>query len=181
MKILCGILLLILCVVTLPSHAGNRWNVTVAGGVMKFKGVLLAEACTVETSDQNLYVQMGSVSTNSFKYAGEDVNPVRFEIHLRDCKENVSKNVGIEFIGVADGKDPQVLSVGEGNGIASGVGISIFDNENHLVPINQVIDKWYPLSNGPVTLSFVAKYRATGHEVVGGKASSEAQFKLTYQ
>lgn len=41
----------------------------------------------------------------------------------------VSERVGVAFHGVADGKNPDVLSVGEGPGIATNVGIALFDDE----------------------------------------------------
>lgn len=176
-----GLLILAAVMTTLTVQAGNRWNVTVAGGLMKFQGMLLAEACTVEIGDRLLRVPMGQVSSNQFRYTGQDINPVYFDIHLRDCTTNVSRRVGIAFQGVADGKDPQVLSVGEGPGTATGVGVALFDEQDRLIPINTPPSFWSPLKNGPVTLHLVAKYRATGHEVTGGRADASALFSLTYQ
>lgn len=49
----------------------------------------------------------------------------------------VSERVGVAFHGVADGKNPDVLSVGEGPGIATNIGVALFDDEGNLVPINR--------------------------------------------
>ena len=163
------------------SIAGNKWNVTLPGGLMRFQGELIAEACTVEAGDRQLVVRMGQVSSNRFKDAGDDADPVPFSLHLQDCNPNVSDRVGIVFHGVADGKNPDVLSVGEGEGIASGVGIALFDEQGQLIPINSEPQSWKPLTKGTRILQFVAKYRATGNTVIGGAANAQAWFSLTYQ
>lgn len=161
--------------------AGNHWNVTVAGGSMRFQGVIIAESCRVEAGDQQMTVNMGQISSNRFHSAGEDANPVPFDIHLQDCSTAVSQHVGVSFRGVADGKNPDVLSVGEGPGIATGVGIALFDKEDQLIPLNSPPGAWRRLYTGPTTLHFVAKYRATGNQVTGGAANAQVWFSLTYQ
>ncbi|WP_336219669.1 fimbrial protein [Citrobacter amalonaticus] len=173
-----GLLMLLLPACAL---AGNKWNVTLPGGNMRFQGVIIAESCRVEAGDRQMTVQMGQVSSNRFHATGEDTHPVPFDIHLEECNTAVSQRVGIAFHGVADGKNPDVLSVGEGPGIASGIGIALFDKEGSLLPLNRPPVSWSRLYAGPTTLHFVAKYRATGRQVTGGAANAQAWFSLTYQ
>lgn len=167
----------------LPSIAlaGNHWNVTLPGGNMRFQGIIIAESCRVEAGDRQLIVDMGRLSSNRFHSAGEDATPIPFDIHLQDCSTSVSQHVGVTFHGVADGKNPDLLSVGEGPGIATNIGIALFDSENRLIPLNSEPQIWNRLYNGPVILHFVAKYRATGQQVTGGAANAQAWFALTYQ
>ncbi|MEH0876598.1 fimbrial protein [Pectobacterium cacticida] len=167
----------------LPSmvFAGNRWNSTLPGGNMRFQGVIIAESCRVEAGDRQMTVRMGQISSNRFHSAGEDIHPVPFDIHLQECSTAVSQRVGVTFHGVADGKNPDVLSVGEGPGIATGVGVALFDKEDRLIPLNSPPTAWTRLYTGPTTLHFVAKYRATGYPVTGGAANAQAWFSLTYQ
>ena len=54
----------------------------------------------------------------------------------------MSERVGVAFHGVADGKNPDVLSVGEGPGIATNIGVALFDDEGNLVPINRPPANW---------------------------------------
>lgn len=152
-----------------------------AEGMMRFQGVIIAEACRVEAGDRQMTVNMGQIGSYRLHGPGEDTNPVPFDIHLQDCTTAVSERVGIAFRGVADGKNPDVLSVGEGPGIASGIGIALFDAEDNLVPLNSPPLAWTPLHSGPLTLHFVAKYRATGRQITGGIANAQAWFALTYQ
>ena len=55
--------------------AGNHWNVTVAGGNMRFQGVIIAESCRVEAGDQQMTVNMGQISSNRFRLAKDRVSP----------------------------------------------------------------------------------------------------------
>lgn len=173
----------LLTLLLLPSLAlaNNIWTVTLGGGDVRFRGVIIAESCRVEAGDRHMIVNMGQVSSNRFHHVGEDVNPVPFNIHLEECNTAVSDHVAITFHGVADDKYPEVLSIGDEKYSAKGVSIALFDNDNHLIPINSKPIGWTRLYKGPTTLNFVAKYRATSHEVIGGIANAHAWFALTYQ
>jgi fimbrial protein len=162
-------------------EAGQHWEVMLPGGAMRFQGELLAEACSVETSDRSLTVNMGQLRTNMLHAPGEDTDPIEFDIHLRDCNKNVSQYVGIAFNGVADGKNPDVISIGEGPNIAQDIGVAIFDATDTLIPLNSPPRRIAQVMNGETILHFVAKYRATGHHVTGGKADAQAWFSLTYE
>lgn len=94
--------------------AGNKWNTTLPGGNMQFQGVIIAETCRIEAGDKQMTVNMGQISSNRFHAVGEDSAPVPFVIHLRECSTVVSERVGVAFHGVADGKNPDVLSVERG-------------------------------------------------------------------
>lgn len=155
--------------------------ITLAGGMMHFQGLVIAESCRVEASDRQMTVNMGQISSNWFHSVGEDKNPIPFEIHLQECSTAVSQRVSVTFQGVADGKDPDVLSVGEGPGIATGIGVALFDKSGSLIPLNAPPSLWTQLYTGPTTLHFVAKYRATGNHITGGAANAQAWFSLTYQ
>nr|WP_314266685.1 fimbrial protein [uncultured Moellerella sp.] len=175
---------LMLCLLLLFSpflQAGNKWKVQLPGGGMRFHGELIAEACSVETSDRNLTVNMGQLRTNMLKAPGQDTAPVIFDIHLRECSNAVSEYVAITFSGVANDRNPEIFSVGDGPDTAKGVGLAIFDAKNTLIPINSTPRKIAQISNGDMTLHFVAKYRATSYEITGGKADAQALFSLTYE
>ena len=73
----------------------------------------------------------------------------------------MSQRVGVAFHGVAEGKTPDVLSVGEGPGYDR-IGVALFDKTGSQIPLNAPRAAWTQLHTGPTTLHFVAKYRATG-------------------
>lgn len=146
--------------------AGNKWNTTLPGGNMQFQGVIIAETCRIEAGDKQMTVNMGQISSNRFHAVGEDSAPVPFVIHLRECSTVVSERVGVAFHGVADGKNPDVLSVGEGPGIATNIGVALFDDEGNLVPINRPPANWKRLYSGLYFATFhrqISCYRASGY------------------
>lgn len=161
--------------------ADKSWEEQPLGGLMRFQGEVIAETCSVETGDRNLTVSMGHITTDRFRLPGDEADPVPFDLHLQNCTTAVSRNVGVMFHGMADSSNPQVLSIGEGPGIASGVAVALFDDRGRFIPLNTAPRYWVPLQEGPVILHFVAKYRATGQPVNDGLANAQAWFALTYQ
>ncbi|MEX3137565.1 fimbrial protein [Serratia ureilytica] len=161
--------------------AGNNWNVILPGGNMRFQGEIIAEACRVEAGSRDMSVVMGQVSSNRFLATGYDAKSVPFNISLLDCSASVSRTVNISFYGVADVRNPELLSIGEGNGVASGVALAIFNEKNQLIPVNSNVDSlMYVPEKGPLSLRFIAKYRSTAPYVTGGAANAQALFSLTY-
>lgn len=176
-----GLVLGLLILFSPYLQAGNKWKVQLPGGGMRFQGELIAEACSVETSDQTLTVNMGQLRTNMLNAPGQDTAPVVFDIHLRECSQAVSEYVAITFSGVANDRNPDIFSVGDEPNAAKGLGLAIFDEKNTLIPINSTPRRIAPISNGDMTLHFVAKYRATSYQITGGKADAQALFSLTYE
>lgn len=143
--------------------------------------IVIAESCHVEASGRQMTVNMGNISSNRFHSAREDTNPVAFDIHLHECSIAVSQRVGVASNGVTDGKNPDVLSVSEVPGSATGIGVALFDKAGSLPPFNGPTASWTQLHTGPTTLNFVAKYSSTGNQVTVGAANAQAWFSLTYR
>lgn len=161
--------------------ADHHWNMMSPGGNMRFEGVVIAESCRVDIGDRQMTVKMGQISSHRLHDVGEETNPVSFTIHLQECNTTVSQYVGVSFQGVADGKNPDLLSIGEGPGVATGIAIALFDQQGQLIPLNAPPDALTALHSGLNVLHFVAKYRATSRQVTGGIANAQAWFSLTYQ
>jgi fimbrial protein len=81
----------------------------------------------------------------------------------------VSQRVGVAFHGVADGKNPDVLSVGEGRGSRPALALPCLIKPA-VRSRSMTRRAWTQLHTGPTTLHFVAKYRSTGNQVTGGAA-----------
>lgn len=179
-KQLCAGVALLLMVSTV-SLAGNRHHVVINGGIAHFRGVLMAEACTVSTDSRSQTVNMGQFSSNQFSGVGSLTSPVSFSIRLTECSTAVSDQVGVTFFGVTDGKDPQVLKAGEGVNAATGVGLALFDEQGQIIVPNMQPRVWSRLHEGDNSLRFHARYRATSRQVTGGNADAFTWFALTYQ
>lgn len=172
-----------LLILFLPSlvMADDSINNILANGIMRFRGLVIAESCRIEAGDRQMTVNLGHVSSNRFNSVGEDVNPTAFDIHLTDCTTAVSQRVAITFHGTADGKNPDIISIGEGPEIASDIGVALFDDDGNLIPLNGPERVWKSLYKGSTTLHLVAKYRMTGNHIRGGQANAQVWFSLTYQ
>ncbi|WP_017891205.1 fimbrial protein [Serratia sp. S4] len=163
------------------AMAGNRHHVIIDGGRVHLRGVLTAAACSVSTESANQVIDMGPLSSNQFGDLGSYAPPIEFIIRLTECSTAVSNTVGITFFGVTDGKDPQVLKAGEGENAASGVGLALFDYKGDIILPNTAPLSWANLHEGENILRFMARYRATSRQVVGGNADASTWFALTYQ
>ncbi|MCS5932619.1 type 1 fimbrial protein [Klebsiella pneumoniae subsp. pneumoniae] len=122
----------------------------------------MASSCRVEAGDRQMTISLGADQRVIDFMVSAEQQPNPFRDSLQDCSTAVSQHVGVTFHGVADGKNPDVLSVGERSGIASGIGIALFDSQGQRP--RSIVQRiaGYPLYRGPTTLNFVAKYRATG-------------------
>ncbi|GBU14580.1 fimbrin fimI [Enterobacterales bacterium] len=141
----------------------------------------MAGACAVSPESEDKNVVMGQVRSNQFHgEIGTWADPVSFSLQLIDCNTAASKQVAMIFNGVADGKDPQVFSAGEGAGAAKGVGIGLFDGQGDLIAPNTRARHSTSLTDGLVTVPFMAKYRSTSRQVTPGDASARVTFSLYY-
>lgn len=176
-----GMKALLLMVLLSPiTLANNHRDTTLYGVNMRFQGEIVVESCRVYAGDQQMTINLGQISSNQFHGVGSDTTPVPFAIHLQDCNTSVSQRVGIAFRGVADSKNPNVLSIGNGTGTAVGIGVALFDAQDQLIPLNYQPLTHRQLRLGSEVLHFVAKYRATSREVAGGIANAQVWFALTY-
>ena len=173
--------LFFLLVLTAQVKASPLNSVTLSGGLMKFQGDVIADTCVLDTSNKQMTIFMGQVSSNRFKQAGSDADPVIVSLHFQHCSMNVQRNMAVVFRGVADSSNPDILAIQKGNNAATGVGIALFDEHGNLLPINSGEVPLTPEQPGPLTLNFVAKYRSTATQVTGGLANAQAWFSLTYQ
>lgn len=160
--------------------AGASYHVIIDGGALHLRGALVAPACTVATGSRSQVVDMGQVRSNQFNGTGSDALPVSFFIRLTDCTIVASRNVGITFWGQSDHVDPHILQITSRMNAAQGVGIALFTAEGEPIHPNTMLPAVHTLHDGDNRLQFIAKYRATKPEVIGGIAEATAWFSLTY-
>ncbi|CAI1724937.1 TPA: fimbrial protein [Serratia fonticola] len=177
-EILAGIITLLWAT---SVNAGNRHHVIIDGGIVHMRGAVTASACAVSSDSISQTVDMGQFRSNQFHGSGSYAPPVEFNIFLSGCSTAVSKEVGIAFRGITDGKDLQVLKAGEGENAATGLGLAILDSQGEIIAPNTASHTLVPLINGDMSLRFIARYRATSHQVTGGDADAWTWFALSYQ
>lgn len=115
-------------------------KVIVNGGTINFTGTVVNAACAVSASSTQMNVVMGQVRVASLdKGIGtQSVSRVPFQITLTDCDTTISQNASTTFNATLDPgmSDNTAAKPANGNGVASGVGLQIFDITGKPVTFN---------------------------------------------
>ena len=153
-------------------------------GQINFTGSISDQTCTVDSAAQGLDVDLGKVAksalqnTDGTDAAGVKSSAVKFALAVSSCPDTVT-GATVTFDGTS-ASDTTLLAIESGATAAKGVGIGIYDSSDNLIPLHSASTN-YPLSAGPNTLNFLARYVSTGEPVVIGAANGTAQFTFNYK
>ena len=169
---------------TLASVLISSMNMAYASdGNINFTGEIKDNTCTVGDANGNkdINIYLGKPSAASFQnQVGVTSSAARFNIALTNCPQGV-QTVSVAFSGIADANENSILKINEGNEAAEGVGIRIEEADGTHVILNSTDSlKEHTVSNGSVTMDYVAKYQSTLASVKPGKANAAAQFAIMY-
>ncbi|GAB1440373.1 fimbrial protein [Providencia sp.] len=149
-----------------------------ASGTINFTGEITDIACTVDSNSKNLNVDLGKVSSKSLAAQGEVAGLKDFTIKLVDCPAN--SKVTVRFGGTRDTADRDILAINQGAGVATNVGIALFEKDA-TTQIKLFEDsKEVDFNGATVDLDYVARYKATG-AATAGQANSSAVYSIQYQ
>ncbi|AJZ89330.1 Long polar fimbria protein A [Beauveria bassiana D1-5] len=152
-----------------------------ADGTINFTGTITDTACTVSTATKNQTVPLGTVSRTAFAAAGDTAAPTKFSIVLQNCPTTVS-NANIRFDGPIDSANSNLLALTAGTGIATGVGVGIYEQDAHtLIPIATPSATKALSSTVDTQFDFIAKYVSTSATVTQGPANAATNFTISYQ
>ncbi|MBK5073872.1 type 1 fimbrial protein [Budviciaceae bacterium CWB-B4] len=147
-------------------------------GKVNFKGTILESACTVESSSQNLDVNLGRVSKTVFTAAGDTSSPMPFSLKLENCPTDVlTSGVAVRFEGTTVSGKTDILDI---TGGAAGVGVQIKDKAGQKIVLGSESTTYTPLVAGDNTLDFTAYYVSTSTTVTAGAANAVANFTIIY-
>ncbi|MBJ9239311.1 MULTISPECIES: fimbrial protein [Citrobacter] len=153
-----------------------------ADGQVNFSGQIIDVACNVINSTSNpLVVTLGQVSKNAFSGVGSTAAPTKFTIQLSDCPMTITK-AAVKFDGTSVTGYSGVLALTQESGVASGVGIQLYDDINTAIPLYSA-SKQYVLTPGAGrvnNLDFIARYIATSANIGAGLANSMTSFTIVY-
>ncbi|WP_260513539.1 fimbrial protein [Serratia fonticola] len=170
----------VLSIVTVSVIAFTGMNIAIAAdGNIKFNGDILETACKVDTATQKI-VNMGKINKSAFNGPGDLAAPKKFSIILKDCPTSVT-SARVTFDGEADMANSNLLALNE-EGAATGVGLALFESDGSTpIPVS-VLSKAITLdttASNINTLSYIAKYMATG-PVVAGNGNATTDFTVSY-
>jgi len=152
-----------------------------ADGTINFTGSITDTACTVSTDTKNQTVNLGKVSKTAFAAAGDVAAPTKFDIVLEECPATVT-NASVKFDGPIDPANSNLLALTAGTGIATGVGVGIYEqNASTIIPIATNSASKTLSSTADNKFEFIAKYVATAAAVTQGPANAATNFTISYQ
>ena len=170
----------VLATVVMVALSGSAIAANSGDGSVKFLGEIVDAPCTISTDSQNQEVNLGQVKKTVFAAAGDKSTATAFEIKLEDCDITTKKKVNVNFSGVGDAVQSDLISVNTESGAATGVGIGIYDNTNTLIPMNTG-KSTTTLAAGQTVMYYTASYVATSATVTTGYGNAEVDFNLTYE
>ncbi|MEQ4531277.1 MAG: fimbrial protein [Mixta sp.] len=148
-------------------------------GTVNFNGEIIDNTCTVSMSNgsNSLVVPMGSVNKSSFTGKGSIASTTQFVLTLKDCP---AINARVKFDGPTYEGDEAVLALNPGAGVATGVGIQLYDQNMTALPLFNPSSP-YALEEGVDNdLKFYASYIAMASSVTAGPANAVATFTMNY-
>lgn len=171
-------------------------------GVVRFKGKVVDQTCTIATESQDQIVVLDTVSKNRFTAAGDTAMPTPFEIKLANCSVNQpgkATKVKARFASVAnvDTANHYTLKNTKTTNNATHVNIQLFnaDGVTAIAPMQRTttgtppthesndLAKFVDITEANQVLRYVAKYYATdvAANITTGEVESAVDFELTYE
>lgn len=153
--------------------------VAAADGTLNFTGKITSTACNIDASSTSKGdIALGTVASSAFTAAGDVAAPTRFTIVLTQCPEELKK-ASVRF----DGKpssDSRILALTSGNGVATNVGVGIYEADSTTLIGLQNNSAEQNLTAETNTLTYIAKYYALDKTVGAGAANASATYTVTY-
>lgn len=161
-----------------------------ADGTINFTGEITDVNCEIGVNGSGSdtgNVNMGKVAKSAFKgvgsTAGGNASATGFTIELKNCPDVVrSSAVTFKFDGKNVNGDDNILALTEGEGVAKGVGIQLYDKDNAIIKLAQPSTEVKVTEAGSGTTNtvpFYARYIQTA-DVSIGQANAVATFTVNY-
>ncbi|CAI8854970.1 putative major fimbrial subunit LpfA [Pseudomonas chlororaphis] len=151
-----------------------------ADGTINFTGNITDAACTVTANTANQTVTMGTVASSALNAVGATAAPSRFNIVLTACPVTAT-SATVKFDGPADAANSSLLALTNTAGVATGVGIGLYEKDAVTqIPVGGASASQALSTTADTTFEFFAKYVATNATVVAGSANAVSDFTVIY-
>jgi len=156
-----------------------------ADGTVHFTGEIIDSTCQVTPDTKDQTVTLGTINKTALPNTGDTAAPTAFNISLENCPETYTQ-AAVRFDGNEDTNSKGNLAVNAGG--ATGVAITLSTADG--TPVNLYEDSPYStitgtagMSDGTVTMKFIARYIATSLAggVTPGAANADSQFTIEYK
>lgn len=171
-------------------------------GVVRFKGKVVDQTCTIDGNSQDQIVVLDTVPKNRFTAVGNTAMPTPFEIKLSGCTvpatDGKATRVKARFASVANVDTANNYTLrNTKTGGATNVNIQLFnaDGTTPISPMKRVTTTtdgvpthtsqdgatFENITTANQVLHYVAKYYSTATSVGVGEVESAVDFELTYE
>lgn len=176
---------------SLNASATDNWNVDGEHSELYVHGVLSEGACRLDMTSAFQQVDLGAIPRSRLKKTGDEGQPIRFQLMLRDCSRSggeqsdrysgntswdaIQPVVTISFSGVTDEDMPGLLkTVG-----TSGVALKLTDPQGRKV---QAGERGEPMiiTPGDNILNYLVTPVRTPAALTPGEFSALARFEVSY-
>ncbi|HCN65463.1 MAG TPA: exotoxin [Pseudomonas sp.] len=149
---------------------------------LSFKGVLVAQACTIRPGDELIPVKFSDISTFSL-YQNTRTPGEPFYIHLQDCDTQIADSVTATFSGAENAELPGLLALATGSN-ARGIAIGLETITDQALPLN-VASPEQTLNDGDNVIALKAyvqgEPKAIANESIRkGRFVANSTFTLAY-
>ena len=149
---------------------------------LSFKGVLVAQACTIRPGDELIAVEFSDISTSSL-YLNTRTPGEPFYIHLQDCDTQIADSVTATFSGTENAELPGLLALATGSA-ARGIAIGLETAADQPLPLN-VPSPEQALNDGDNVIALKAYVRGeptaiANESIRKGRFLANSTFTLAY-
>ena len=167
-------------------------------GVIHFTGEIINPSCTIDTSDGEDKVPLGSYPTSDFTAAnvGHETTAMPFTVTLNDCPPSTTglENIHLELSGTEVSGHDDLLAVSQittsGDSVvvpATNIGIAVSIDDGHETPLKfgdsgDLIQIPLAATAGtPITQDFIARYKSYSSPVAAGPADADMTITILYR
>ncbi|AUX92162.1 fimbrial protein [Mixta gaviniae] len=148
-------------------------------GTVNFNGEIIDNTCIISLGNgsNSLVVPMGSVNKSSFTGTGSIASTTQFALVMTNCP---AVNASVKFDGPTYEGDQNVLALNPGAGVATGVGIQLYDKDMAALPLFTASNPYQLKEGEDNIMRFYASYIAMAGSVTAGPANAVATFTVNY-
>ncbi|MBJ8553243.1 fimbrial protein [Acinetobacter bereziniae] len=159
-------------------HAQDS-NVELGRVNIELSGIVTLATCGVLSSEQDKYVQLGSIASKDLPSVGSQSKETPIHFEMSNCPPNGT--VTLTFEGNRDTNNAELLAIDALVNKAENVAIEIRSEDKKRLALGQKSEAFSTNSDGHVSALFYANYIVTKAQAQAGKANANAQFTIEYQ
>ena len=159
------------------SHAKDT-NVELGRVNIELSGVVTTTTCGVLNTEQEKYIHLGMITSQSLSSIGSKSTPVPIHFEMSNCPPNGT--VTIMFDGRRDRDNRELLAIDNVRNKAENVAIEISNQDKKRLALGKKSEPFTTDNEGRVSALFYANYYVTKSQIEAGIANANAEFSIEY-